>query len=270
LQTGMTVASHQTFLPLKTPAEIDQLQRAGSVNWRAHRLAESMLVPGASPIAIDAAIEEFFSRCGAEPLFRGVIGPNGTPYPSVSCISVNDGVVHGIPHTWPLLSGDVVTIDLGCRLDGWCADSAETHIVGRGTSENRNLVELTRGLLDLAIRLIPQSERWSDVVRHLDRFLERTRLTQIAPVFGHGIGRELHEAPQVALTLQSPLVHFADFDLEPGLVFTIEPVLTTGNGTLRLGDDQWTLITNDGCPAAHFEHTIALVEGAVRVLTTGG
>jgi methionyl aminopeptidase len=176
-------------------------------------------------------------------------------------------VAHGVPGDRPFRDGDIVAVDLGCRFGGWCADSAETHVVGRGSRAGHRLVDTTRAVLEQAIEEIARRETWREVVERIEPFLERSGFRLVDVVFGHGIGREMHEPPQVALSLHSTVYDFVDFDLRPGLVFTIEPVLTTGTGAVRLADDQWTIVTSDGHPAAHCEHTIAITRRGVVVLT---
>lgn len=255
------------FPTLKSPGDIAGLRAAGRINVRAHRLAADMLQPGVTPLDVDAAIAAFYESEDAEPLFRGVPGFSGAPYPAVSCISVNEGIAHGIPNGRPFAEGDIVTVDIGCRYRGWCTDSAETHLVGAASPLAHHLVDATRRALDRAIAEVGRCDRWSEVLENIQPFVASTRLNVVELVYGHGIGRAMHEPPQVSFCRHPVTIPFVDFDLRPGLVFTIEPVLTPGRGEVRVADDQWTLVTADGHPAAHCEHAIAITERGVVVLT---
>lgn len=255
------------MLTLRSPREIAQMRQAGLVVWGAHQVAAALVRPGVTTGEIDAAIENFFAEKGAEPLFKGV--PGKVPFPAVTCISVNEEVVHGIPGPRQLKEGDVVSIDTGCKLNGWCGDSAITHPVGRIDPEAQRLLDVTRGTLELAIELIGVKSRWSQVAAEMERFVRDAGFYVVESFVGHGIGREMHEEPQVPNYVSSQLRRGGDFDLRPGLVIAVEPMVNMGTKRVKAMPDHWTQSTFDGKPSAHFEHTIAVTSEGPLLLTAG-
>lgn len=241
------------------------MRRAGLVVWGAHEVASAMVRPGVSTGEIDAAVEDYFLGCGAVPLFKGV--PGKVPFPAVCCISVNDEVVHGIPGPRILLDGDVVSIDTGCSLGGWCGDSARTHAVGSVTPEVQGLLDCTSGVLNLAIDLMAKRSRWSDVATEMATYVRDRGFSVVENFVGHGIGKKMHEDPQVPNFCSPSFRRNYDFNLEPGLVIAVEPMVNMGSKKVRALADHWTQSTIDGQPSAHFEHTIAITEKGPEVLT---
>ncbi len=171
------------------------MRKAGLLVWQAHQIAAEMVRPGVTTGEIDAAVEKFFVEKDAIPLFKGV--PGKVPFPAVTCISVNEEVVHGIPGKRVLREGDVVSIDTGCKYDGWCGDSAVTHPVGKIEPEVQRLLDVTRGVLELAIELMGQKSRWSEVASEMGKYVRDAGFSVVESFVGHGIGREMHEDPQV-------------------------------------------------------------------------
>ena len=180
---------------LRSSREISLMRRAGLVVWAAHQVARSLVRPGMTTGEIDAAVERFFAAHDALPLFKGV--PGKVPFPSVCCISVNDEVVHGIPGPRVLQSGDVVSIDTGCSIGGWCGDSAFTHPVGEISADVQRLLDCTAGVLALAIELMAVRNRWSDVASEMATYVRDHGFSVVENFVGHGIGRSMHEDPQV-------------------------------------------------------------------------
>jgi methionyl aminopeptidase len=252
---------------LRSAREIDLMRKAGSLVWQAHQIAAPLVKPGVTTGEIDAAIEKFFVEKGAIPLFKGV--PGKVPFPAVTCISVNDEVVHGIPGKRVLREGDIVSIDTGCKYDGWCGDAAITHPVGKVTPEAQRLLDVTRGVLMLAIDLIGKKSKWSDVAAEMGKFVRDAGFSVVESFVGHGIGREMHEDPQVPNFVSPQLRRNGDFALEPGLVIAVEPMVNMGTKHVRSLPDHWTQATQDGKPSAHFEHTIAIGDDGPIVLTAG-
>ena len=158
-------------------------------------MAADLVRPGVTTGEIDAAIESFSTNIAAVPLFKGV--PGKVPFPAVTCISVNEEVVHGIPGKRVLREGDIVSIDTGCKLDGWCGDSAITHPVGKIDPQTQRLLDVTRGVLELAIDLMGKRSRWSEVAAEMGTFVRDAGFSVVESFVGHGIGREMHEDPQV-------------------------------------------------------------------------
>ena len=241
------------------------MRRAGLVVWGAHQRARELVRPGATTGEIDAAVEDYFQRVGAVPLFKGV--PGKVPFPAVCCISVNDEVVHGIPGPRVLREGDVVSIDTGCSLGGWCGDSAYTHPVGAVDADVRRLLDCTSGVLDLAIGLMAKHSRWSTVAAEMATYVRDHGFSVVENFVGHGIGRSMHEDPQVPNFCTPAFRRNHDFALEPGLVIAVEPMVNMCSKKVRVLGDHWTQSTVDGRYSAHFEHTVAITPEGPRVLT---
>jgi methionyl aminopeptidase len=251
----------------RSAREIGLMRRAGLVVWQAHQLTSASVRAGATTFEIDAAIEDFFRQQHAEPLFKGV--PGKVPFPAVTCISINEEVVHGIPGPRQLEEGDIVSIDTGCKLNGWCGDAAATYPVGRISADVQRLLDVTRQTLDLSIDLMGKREWWSQVAGEMETFVRRQGFTVVEQFVGHGIGRQMHEEPQVPNFVSDQLRRGGDFRLLPGLVIAVEPMVNMGTKRVRTRPDHWTQATADGRPSAHFEHTIAVTEWGPYVLTAG-
>ncbi len=241
------------------------MRKAGLVVWQAHQIVAGLVRPGVTTGAIDEAIENYFKKCGAQPLFKGV--PGKVPFPAVTCISVNEEVVHGIPGPRVLREGDIVSIDTGCRLDGWCGDAAVTRAVGKVTPATQKLLDVTSGVLDLAIKLIGEKSRWSEVAKEMANYVRSFGFSVVENFVGHGIGRQMHEDPQVPNFVSPQLRRNNDFRLEPGLVIAVEPMVNMGTKRVKSMPDHWTQSTQDGRFSAHFEHTIAITEDGPWLLT---
>jgi methionyl aminopeptidase len=241
------------------------MRKAGLVVWAAHQAAKSVVRPGVTTAEIDAVIDEYFRRHNAVPLFKGV--PGKVPFPASTCISVNEEVVHGIPGRRRLKEGDIVSLDTGAKVNGWCGDSAYTHAVGRVSSDVQRLLDVTRGVLDLAIELMAVKTRWSEVAREMAVMVRDNGFTVVENFVGHGIGRDMHEEPQVPNFVSPQLKRNHDFRLEPGLVIAVEPMVNMGTKKTKTLSDHWTQITNDGRYSAHFEHTVAITADGPWILT---
>jgi methionyl aminopeptidase len=253
------------LIVLKSRREIALIREAGRVVARALAEAARLIKPGVRTRELDAAIEAAFHKAGARPLFKGV--PGKVPFPAVSCISVNEEVVHGIPGERALEAGDLVGIDTGCRLAGWCADSAWTFPVGEVDERRKRLLETGQRVLELAIAELGRKQRWSEVAALMAQEVRRSGFSTVEDFVGHGIGREMHEDPQVPNYVSRALVK-ADIHLEPGLVLAIEPMVNAGGKATEISSrDHWTVRTCDGEPSVHFEHTVALTADGPEVLT---
>lgn len=224
-----------------------------------------MIAPGITTAEIDLAVERLFEQSGAQPLFKGV--PGKVPFPAVCCISVNEEVVHGIPGPRVLRAGDIVKVDTGCRLEGWCGDSAWTYAVGDVSAECQKLMRIGQENLELAIREMAHCERWSQVAEKMESHVRDSGFSVVEQFVGHGIGREMHEDPQVPNFCTPAFRRNHDFDLEPGLVIAVEPMVNMGSKKVRVLADHWTQSTVDGQPSAHFEHTVAITDAGPVVLT---
>ena len=253
---------------LKSQREIQLMRQAGLVVWQAHEIAKKMIAPGVTTAEIDAAIADYFVSCNAEPLFLDYphASPGKPPFPAVTCMSVNDEVVHGIPNDRPLQNGDILSIDTGVRLNGWCGDAAVTHAIGEVEPRVQDLLDVTKGVLDLSIELMHTKQMWSEVAREMARYVREHNFSVVECFVGHGIGRDLHEEPQVPNYFSRSLRGSGDFRIEPGLVIAVEPMVNLGTKKVKMLNDQWTQSTTDGKPSAHFEHTIAIgPDGPIRL-----
>ena len=250
---------------LRSSREIAQMRKPGLLVWQAHQIAAALVRPGVTTGEIDAAVDKFFVDHNAIPLFKGV--PGKVPFPASTCISVNDEVVHGIPGKRVLVEGDVVSIDTGCKYEGWCGDSAVTHPVGKIDSETQRLLDVTKGVLELAIELMGKRSRWSEVAAEMGTYVRDAGFSVVESFVGHGIGREMHEDPQVPNFVSAQLRRNGDFVLERGLVIAVEPMVNMGTKHVKSLPDHWTQATQDARPSAHFEHTIAIGDSGPIVLT---
>ena len=253
------------MITLKSEREIALMRKAGLLVWHAHRVAQSWVYPGVTTAEIDAAIERFFVGEKAVPLFKGV--PGIVPFPAVACISVNDEVVHGIPGERVINEGDIVSIDTGCKFDNWCGDSAETHSVGKISEQFQSLLNVTKKSLEIAIKRLETANYWSEVARDMETYVKKHKFSVIESLVGHGIGREMHESPQVPNYVSTDLVRNCDFRIQTGLVIAVEPMVNIGSKRIRTGSDHWTISTVDGKASAHFEHTIAITSSGPFILT---
>ena len=256
-------------IELKSKREIGLMRQAGLAVWKAHQIASEMLRPGVSTYEVDLAVEQHFHDLGAAPLFKNY--PNSVsgkaPFPAVCCMSVNEAVVHGVPEHRPLEEGDIVSVDTGCRLQGWCGDAARTYPIGNVSPEIQKLLDVTERVLELAIEQLGVKHRWSHIAEQMAQFVADNGFHTVECFVGHGIGREMHEEPQVPNFRGRSLRGSGDFNIEPGLVIAIEPMVNIGTKKVKLLQDQWTQVTADGSPSAHFEHTVAVTEDGPLILT---
>lgn len=246
------------------------MRRAGRVVAQVLARMREMGKPGVTTAEMNAVAEEMIAQAGAEALFRGVETRQAKfPFPSALCTSVNEVVVHGIPTGRKLAEGDVVSIDCGVRLDGYCGDSALTVAIGKVSPDVQRLLEVTQDVLNLAVRMIKPKLWWSDVAGAMQDRVEKAGFSVVREFVGHGIGKEMHEEPKVP-NYVDPRDRRQDFMLRPGMVLAVEPMVNMGSAAVVYGDDTgWPVVTEDGCYAAHFEHTVAVTESGADVLTVG-
>jgi methionyl aminopeptidase len=189
-------------------------------------------------------------------------------FPGVTCISVNDEVVHGIPGPRQLRDGDVVTLDLALMLEGYCADTATTVAVGKVDPQVQKLLDVTMQTLAMAVNNMKPGRRWTDLARLMQYHVESNGFSVVREFVGHGIGRNMHEDPKVANFVTAEQLR-GDFKLRPGMTLAVEPMVVMGKRDVDLMPDNWTVRTKDGAPAAHFEHTVAVTEDGADILTDG-
>jgi methionyl aminopeptidase len=242
----------------KTPEQVDQMAVAGEVLVRCLRMLASKAWAGVTTKELDAAAEKFIRSQGAEPAFKGYRG-----FPGSICASPNSMVVHGIPGPYELKRGDVLSIDVGVIKGGWVADAAITVPIGSVTPEARKLLDVTKASLFAGVEQMRPGNHLGDVSAAIQRAVEIEGLSIIRTLVGHGIGREMHEDPQVP--------NFGEAgkgpELEEGTVLAIEPMVNAGGALVRMGDDGWAVYSQDGSLAAHFEFTVAVTADGPRILT---
>jgi methionyl aminopeptidase len=245
---------------LKTPAEIEAMARAGAILGQLLEAVGARVAPGVSSAELDAFAEEFIcSHDGAVPAFKGLYG-----FPASLCVSLNEEVVHGIPSPNRMLrEGDIVSIDAGVRLDGWYADAAVTHAVGKVNPESARLLAVTRQALEAGIARATARHRLGDVGAAVQQVAEGAGFSVVRDLVGHGLGRGPHEEPQVP-NYGTP---GKGIRLREGMVIAIEPMVNLGGAEVRTLADRWTVVTADGSRSAHFEHTVAITATGPRVLT---
>jgi len=242
----------------KTPEQIEKMAAAGDVLVRTLELVEGKIRPGVTTQELDEAAERFIRSQGAVPAFKGYRG-----FPASICASPNAMVVHGIPGKYKLERGDVLSVDVGVVLDGWVADAARTFPVGPVTPVAQKLLETTEGALFAAVPQCVAGNRLGDISHAIQQHVEAEGFSIIRSLVGHGIGREMHEDPQIpnyGPPGRGPR-------LEEGMVLAIEPMVTAGRHQVKMADDHWSIFTQDGSLAAHFEFTIAITADGPRVLT---
>jgi methionyl aminopeptidase len=233
------------------------------------RAAETARV-GMSTLELDRIVYDTYASAGGQGLFKWYpTYEPGKGFPGNTCISVNDEVVHGIPGERLLKDGDVVSVDCGLRLGGYCGDSAITVAVGTITPEAQKLLRVTQETLEIAIREIRPGRKWSDVARKMQEHVEKNGMSCVREFVGHGIGTRMHEDPKVPNFVSDDFRKRGDFYLQAGMTLAVEPMVILGQPDVQVLDDHWTVVTKDSTPAAHFEHTIAVTATGSDVLTDG-
>ena len=255
---------------LKSKREIELMRESGRLLASVLDRVCKMAAPGVSTGDLNAEAERLIAEAGAEPLFKGVVNPAARyPFPAALCTSVNDEVVHGVPGKRVLQEGDVISIDCGVRLKGYCSDCARTLAIGEVEKDAQRLLDVTRRSLDVAVEEIQPGRMWSDVASRIQDLVESAGMSVVREFVGHGIGQEMHEEPKVPNYVDRAQRR-SDFRLEPGLTLAVEPMVTLGPADVKYADaDAWAIVTKDGRYAAHFEHTIAVTERGADVLTLG-
>ena len=256
---------------LKSAREIELIRAAGRVVHGVLTRMGKLAAPSVTTGELNEAAEQFITEAGGQALFKGVTTPQAKfPFPAALCTSVNEELVHGVPGDRKLMEGDVVSIDCGVKLGGYCGDSATTLTIGTVSRERRHLVEVTRRTLDLAIDSIHPGLMWSEVARRIQSFVEDAGLSVVRDFVGHGIGRDMHEEPKIPNYWDDRQAGRMDFELAERMVLAVEPMVNLGAPAVGFGDeDRWVVVTRDGKCAAHFEHTIAVTADGAEVLTDG-
>jgi methionyl aminopeptidase len=245
----------------KSAAELEVMQRAGGIVADTHALLGEHIRPGATTAELDRIADEYIRSRGGFPTFLGY--PGAYPYPASICASLNDVVVHGIPDDEPLSEGDVLSVDVGVTYEGFVGDSAFTYKVGEVDEEAERLLEICNAALRAGIEKARAGAHLTDVSHAVQKVTEEAGFSVIRSLVGHGVGRNMHEDPQIpnfGEPGRGPV-------LAPGMTLAIEPMITAGGPEVVVRDDRWTIATRDGSLAAHFEHTVAVTDGEPRILT---
>ncbi len=245
------------MIELKSPRELGIMERAGKIAARLLQELEQKIRPGIRTIDLDIIATDFIKANEAVPAFKGYRG-----YPATICASVNEEVVHGIPGGRRLKSGDVISIDVGVKLEGYFADTARTFPVGEISRESWRLLHVTEDALRRAIGVVKTGVPLSEISRVIQTYVESNGFGVVRQFVGHGIGAQLHEEPQIPnfLPAQGTI-------LKEGMVLAIEPMVTQGHYEVEILSDGWTAVTKDRSLAAHFEHSIAVTSNGARILT---
>jgi methionyl aminopeptidase len=248
------------MIAIKNEEEIEKLRKSAKVLEKAFKIIEENLDIGIKTEYLDRRVEEVIRSLGAEPAFKGY-----RQYPASICVSIDEEVVHGIPGKRELKSGEIVSIDIGVQLDGFYSDAAKTYAMNEISPQKKVLVDTTRTALHRGIRQCREGNRLSDISNAIQSYVESKGFSVVTALVGHGIGRQLHEEPQIpnyGPPHQGP-------KLKSGMVFAIEPMINMGSPEVKILKDGWTVETIDRLPSAHFEHTVLITNGKPEILTLG-
>ncbi len=252
-------------ITLKSGSEIERMRRAGRIVAEVLSLVESELRPGISTGQLDALAEAHIRRAGAVPSFKGYPGVNPRrPFPASICISIDDQIVHGIPGERIVRDGQIVSIDAGAIVDGWHADAARTFYIGTPPAQVKALIDSTRLALMAGIAAAVPGSYIEEVSAAVEDVANASGYGVVRQFVGHGIGRAMHEEPQVP----NYRIGRNGMRIQPGLCLAIEPMFTLGGYATSILADDWTIVTKDGSLAAHFEHSIAVTDRGPGILTT--
>lgn len=246
------------MINIRNSREIELLRASSQIVVQALNIAASRIKPGLKTKDLDWEIAEFIYSKGARPAFKGFNG-----YPAHTCISIDEQVVHGIPSDRILKEGEIVSIDIGVELDGYFGDAARTFMVGKVSKEKERLMQVTKKSLELAVEAAKCGNRLSDIGHAVQKHVEEAGFSVVRDLVGHGIGTEMHEAPQIpnyGPPGKGPR-------LKRGMVLAIEPMVNMGSYEVYTKEDAWTVVTADGLPSAHFEHDIVITDGKAEILT---
>ena len=243
----------------RSAREIECMREAGGIVAEVLAMCRRVAVPGLTTEEMDREAEALIRKRGATPLFKGYRG-----FPKTLCTSINEEVVHGIPGPRTLKEGDLLSVDVGARLNGYCGDAAVTVPVGRISPEAQKLMDACREALDAGIATLEPGMRLGALCRAIQEFVEQRGYSVVRKYTGHGIGREMHEEPQVPNFFARAM---ADVTLAEGTVLAIEPMINAGKADVEVLDNGWTVVTRDRSLSAHFEHTVAITKNGPDILT---
>lgn len=255
-------------ITLRSRREIELMRKAGAVVADVLLKLQEVAKPGVTTGWLDGIASQITADVGAMALFKGVRSPYArVPFPSAICASVNEQVVHGIPSEAVVLKdGDILSIDFGVKVDGYCGDAAVTVAIGEVSEDKRKLIDVTKHVLDIAIAQAKPAVRWSRIAAEMQDYAESAGFSVVKDFVGHGIGKKMHEEPRVPNFVSDELLS-CDIILAEGMVLAVEPMINAGTSDVRTLKDGWVVATKDGKCSAHFEHTIAIVKDGCEVLT---
>jgi methionyl aminopeptidase len=248
------------MIHIRSKREIELIRHSSQIVVEAFKLAGRLIKPGTKTAELDRDLEAFIRSKGARPAFKGYRG-----FPANTCISVEDEVVHGIPGNRVLKAGEIVSIDIGVECEGFVGDGAKTFAVGEISPEKKRLMRVTLEALNQGVKEARAGARLTNISHRIQTIVEGANFSVVRDLVGHGVGRKLHEDPQVP-NYGPPN---SGPRLRPGMVLAIEPMVNLGGYEVVTADDNWTVLTKDGSPSAHFEHTVVITEGEPDILTIG-
>ncbi|MDI7261358.1 MAG: type I methionyl aminopeptidase [Thermodesulfobacteriota bacterium] len=243
---------------IRSPREIEQLKRSNAIVAEVFRELRKVVAPGMTTRDLDRIAEEIILKRGAIPAFKGYRN-----FPATLCISINEEIVHGIPGSRKLKEGDIVSLDVGANLNGYFGDAAITVLVGEVDKEGKRLIEVTEKALSVGIEMARVGNRLYDISHAIQKWVESKGFSVVRDFVGHGIGKNLHEEPQIpnfGSPRQGPR-------LEKGMVFALEPMVNEGTYEVKILSDGWTVVTADGKRSAHFEHSIVITDEGAEILS---
>lgn len=255
-------------ITLRSRREIDLIRKAGVVVNNVLSKLQELVEPGISTGWLDKVAMQMTNEAGALALFKGVRSPSArTPFPGVICASINEELVHGIPSDKARLKeGDILSIDYGVKLNGYCADSAITIAVGSISEDKSRLLDATKHILDIAISGATPGLKWSQIAGEMQKYAEDMGFSVVKDFVGHGIGKEMHEDPKVPNFVNDELLK-DDILLREGMVLAVEPMVNASSSEVKTLKNGWTVVTKDNKCSAHFEHTIVIVKDGCEVMT---
>jgi len=248
------------MINIRSPREIEQLRNSSRVLIETFRLVDELIEPGIETKKVNKEIDKYIRSKGAKPAFNGYRG-----FPASACISIDDEVVHGVPSNRKLVAGQIVGIDIGVEYKNYFSDAAKTYVIGDIPVTTQKLINVTEESLNIGITQAVSGNRLSDISHAIQQYVESAGFTVVRDLVGHGIGRELHEEPQLpnyGKPNRGPR-------LKEGMVLAIEPMVNIGDHKVIFEKDNWTVRTADGTPSAHFEHTVVVKNGSAEILTLG-
>ncbi len=255
-------------IKLRSKREIEMLGRPGAIVANVLSKIREVAEPGISTGELDELANSVTESAGAIALFKGVISPYAKqPFPGAICSSINSQVVHGIPSREIIVrEGDILSVDFGVKLNGYCGDAAVTIAIGKVSQDRQKLMDTTKRLLDIAVEECAPGIKWSEIAGQMEACAKEAGFSVVKEYVGHGIGTEMHEDPKLPNFVSRDLLR-NDIVLQKGMILAVEPMVNAGSAAVKTLKDGWTVVTKDGKCSAHFEHTIVVVDGGCEVLT---